>query len=170
MSRFACRLHAHAIRCFERIPHCLIALLGRCSIAATFWLSGQTKVEGFAVNALAGEFDLGWPMLSESAISLFRDEYQVPLLPPELAALLAASVEHILPVLLILGLATRWSALGLLLMTLVIQVFVYPDAYATHGVWATVLLYLAAAGLVLGLLVSLAFSPRAGAGARVGAA
>lgn len=146
MPRFACRLHAHAIRCFERIPHCLIALLGRCSIAATFWLSGQTKIEGFAVNVLAGEFDLGWPMLSQSAVSLFREEYQVPLLSPGLAALLAAGAEHLLPVLLILGLATRWSALGLLLMTLTIQIFVYPDAYATHGVWATVLLYLVARG------------------------
>ena len=79
-------------------------------------------------------------------MALFRDEYRVPLLPPELAAVLAASAEHLFPILLLAGLATRCSALALLAMTLVIQVFVYPGAYATHGTGATVLLLLAARG------------------------
>lgn len=128
------------------IPHSLIALLARFSIAAVFWNSGQTKVEGLSLNVISGEFQLGWPHLSDSAIALFRDEYKLPFLPPGLAAPMAATAEHVLPVLLLLGLATRFSALGLLVMTLVIQLFVYPGAYATHGTWAAVLLYLVARG------------------------
>lgn len=130
----------------ERIPHSAIALLGRFGIAATFWQSGQTKVDNFAVNFITGEFKLGWPHLSDNAVALFRDEYKLPLLPPEVAAPLAATAEHVFPLLLLLGLATRLSALALLGMTLVIEVFVYPDAYAVHGTWAAVLLYLVARG------------------------
>lgn len=129
-----------------RIPDSLIALIGRFSIAAVFWLSGQTKIEGLAINLVQGEFHLGWPHLSDSALSLFQEEYALPLIPPACSATLAAVAEHVLPVLILIGLATRLSALGLLGMTLVIQVFVYPGAYPTHGVWATVLLYLIAKG------------------------
>ena len=129
-----------------RIPHSLIALVARFSIAAVFWKSGQTKVEGLAIDIVDGSFSLGWPRLADSAVDLFRDEYKVPLIPPELAAPLAATAEHLLPLLLLVGLATRLSALGLLAMTAVIQIFVYPDAYPTHGVWAAVLLYLVAMG------------------------
>jgi putative oxidoreductase len=132
-------------RC-ERLPHSAIALLARFSIAAVFWSSGQTKVEGLAINLVSGDFSLGWPRLTESAVTLFKDEYKLPLLPPELGATLAATGEHVLPILLLLGLATRLSALGLLGMTLVIQLFVYPGAYATHGTWAALLLLLIARG------------------------
>ena len=111
-----------------------------------FWKSGQTKVQGFAIDIVGGEFQLGWPRLSDSVIDLFRDEYRVPLIPPELAAPMAAFAEHFFPVLILVGLATRFSALALLGMTLVIQIFVYPDAYPTHGVWMTVLLFLVARG------------------------
>ena len=135
-----------AIGLLDRIPHSLIALLGRFSIAAVFWKSGQTKVEGLAIDIISGEFTVGIPRLSESAIALFRDEFRLPLIPPELAAPLAAFAEHLLPILLLVGLATRFSALALLVMTATIQVFVYPDAYPTHGVWAAVLLYLGARG------------------------
>lgn len=128
------------------IPHSLIALVGRFSIAAVFWLSGQTKIEGLAINLVSGEFTLGWPRLSDSAVALFADEYKLPFIAPALAAPMAALAEHVLPILLLVGLATRLSALGLLVMTLVIQVFVYPDAYPTHGTWAAVLLYLMARG------------------------
>jgi putative oxidoreductase len=131
---------------FERIPHSLIALLGRFSIAATFWQSGQTKIDGFVVDLVGREFQFGWPRLAESTIPLFQDEYRLPVLPPEFAAYAAATAEHVFPVLLLLGLATRLSAMALLVMTLAIQVFVYPAAYATHGTWATVLLYLMARG------------------------
>jgi len=134
------------IRLLSRMPHSFIALLGRFCIAATFWQSGQTKVEGFAIDLVHGRFELGLPRLSESAVDLFRDEYALPVLPPELAATLAATAEHVLPVLLLIGLATRYSALGLLGMTLVIQTLVYPSAYPTHGIWAAVLLYLMARG------------------------
>jgi len=68
------------------------------------------------------------------------------LLSAELGATLAALGEHILPVLILLGLGTRLAALGLLVMTAVIQLLVYPGAYPTHGVWAAVLLYLMARG------------------------
>jgi len=137
---------AAAIPVLERIPHSLIALLGRCSIAAVFWNSGQTKVEGFAVDPLGGTLELGWPRLADSAVALFRDEYQLPLVSPELAAYGAAVAEHLFPVLLLIGLGTRFSALALLGMTAVIQFLVYPDAWPVHGTWATILLYLAATG------------------------
>jgi putative oxidoreductase len=85
-------------------------------------------------------------MLTPGAYELFRTEYRLPLVPPEIAAPLAAYAEHLFPVLLVLGLATRLSALALLGMTLVIQVFVYPDAWPTHLSWAALLLYLAGRG------------------------
>ena len=128
------------------IPQSLIALLGRFSISAVFWKSGQTKVEGLAIDLLDGQFHFGRPHLSDSATALFRDEYRVPLLSPEVAAPLAALGEHAFSALLLLGLATRFSALALLGMTAVIQLFVYPGAYPTHGTWAAVLLYLVATG------------------------
>jgi putative oxidoreductase len=130
----------------ERIPHSLIALLGRFSIAAVFWQSGQTKIEGFVLDPIGGHYQLDWPRLAESTIPLFQDEYGLPLLPPEIAAYAATTAEHVFPALLLAGLGTRFAALALLLMTLTIQLFVYPAAYPTHGVWATVLLYLLARG------------------------
>jgi putative oxidoreductase len=139
---FVARLH----RAMAAIPESLIALLARFSIAAVFWNSGQTKVEGFAINLVSGTFEFGMPRLSGSAVDLFRDEYRLPLLPPELAAWLATVGEHALPALLLLGLGTRFAAAGLLAMTAVIQILVYPGAYATHGVWAAVLLWLMVRG------------------------
>jgi putative oxidoreductase len=115
------------------IGHSLIALAARFAIAGIFFLSGRTKVEG-------------WLTVSDTAIALFADEYQVPLLPPALAAHLATYAEHLFPVLLVLGLCTRVSALALLGMTAVIQIFVYPDAWPTHLSWAALLLYLAGRG------------------------
>jgi putative oxidoreductase len=111
----------------------LLALAARVAIAAIFFLSGRTKVEGFVT-------------LTDSAYELFRTEYRLPLVPPEIAAHLAAYAEHLFPVLLVLGLFTRLSALALLGMTLVIQVFVYPDAWPTHLSWAALLLYLVGRG------------------------
>lgn len=115
------------------ISHPVLALVNRISIAAIFFFSGRTKVEGFLT-------------LTDSAYSLFREEYKLPLIAPELAAHLAAYAEHFFPLLLVLGLFTRLSALALLGMTLVIQVFVYPDAWPTHLSWAGLLLYLVARG------------------------
>ena len=131
---------------FSRIPHGLIAFLARFSIAAVFWNSGQTKIQGMAINFVTGEFTLGWPQLSDSAVALFQDEYKLPFLSPEVAAPMAAVAEHVFPLLILIGLATRLSSLALLGMTLVIQLFVYPGAYATHMTWAALLLYLMARG------------------------
>ncbi len=113
--------------------HALIALAARFGVGATFFYSGRTKVDGFFT-------------VNDSAYSLFREEYKVPLLPPEFAAHMATYAEHLLPVLLFAGLLTRLSALGLLGMTAVIQVFVYPDAWPTHLTWAVALLYLVGRG------------------------
>ena len=115
------------------VSHDLLALASRFSIAAIFFYSGRTKVSGFLT-------------LTDSAYELFRTEYKLPLIPPELAAHLAAYSEHLFPLLLLLGLFTRLSALALLGMTLVIQLFVYPDAWPTHLSWAALLLYLAGRG------------------------
>ncbi|HMS04215.1 MAG TPA: DoxX family membrane protein [Burkholderiaceae bacterium] len=110
-------------------PADLLALAARLGIAAVFWQSGRTKVdEQFHVT--------------DSAIALFTDEFKLPLLDPAFAAHLAAYAEHLFPLLLALGLLTRLSALALLGMTLVIQIFVYPDAWPTHLSWAAILLLL----------------------------
>ena len=130
----------------DRIPASLVALLARVGIGATFWLSGQTKVEGLVLDPVGLHAELAWPHVSEGALELFRSEYALPLLPPEFAATLAAFSEHLFPLLLVLGLGTRLSALALLGMTAVIEVFVYPDAWPTHAVWAACLLYLVARG------------------------
>ncbi|RBC00115.1 DoxX family protein [Pseudomonas sp. MWU12-2115] len=139
-------LITRAIGLMEKIPHSLIAFIARFSIAAVFWKSGQTKVEGLAIDLIDGTLQLGWPHLADSTIPLFQSEYHVPLLSPEIAAHMSAFAEHFFPVLILIGFATRFSALALLGMTLVIEVFVYPDAYPTHGTWAAVLLYLMATG------------------------
>lgn len=114
-----------------RIPHALVGLLGRLAIAMVFWNSGRAKVQGWNI------FEV-----SDSTLFLFREEYKLPIIPPELAALAAQVAEHVLPVMLVLGLLTRISATGLLIMTLVIQIFVYPNAYVVHGTWAAILLML----------------------------
>ncbi|MFO2463902.1 DoxX family protein [Pseudomonas sp. 15FMM2] len=135
-----------SIQLFEKIPYSLIAFIARFSIAAVFWKSGQTKVEGFAVDLISGTLQLNPPQLASSTLPLFRSEYHVPLLTPEAAAYAATFAEHIFPVLILLGLATRFSALALLGMALVIQLFVYPDAYPTHGTWIALLLVLMSKG------------------------
>ncbi|MCF8198430.1 MAG: DoxX family protein [Sulfuritalea sp.] len=136
----------NVIDLLTHIPDSLIAFVGRFSVAAIFWKSGQTKVQGFAIDIINGEFQFGIPRLSDSVVDLFRDEYRLPLVPPELAAPAAAFAEHLFPLLILVGLATRFSALALLVMTMTIQLLVYPDAYPTHGVWATVLIFLIARG------------------------
>ena len=142
----AAKAVASAVQMLDRLPISPIAFLARFSIAAVFWKSGQTKIEGLSIDLIAGEFHFAVPRLYQSAVTLFRDEYKLPLIPPELAAYMAASAEHVFPVLLLFGLMTRFSALALLGMTLVIEIFIYPDAYPTHGVWAALLLYLIARG------------------------
>lgn len=136
----------YAVVLMQRIPQSLIAFIARFSIAAVFWKSGQTKVEGFSIDLVGGTFQFGIPHLAGSTVYLFHNEYQLPLLSPEVAAYAATVSEHLFPVLILLGFATRFSALALLGMTLTIQFFVYPDAYPTHGTWIAILLYLMARG------------------------
>lgn len=126
-----------------RVKTVMTGLLARTGMAATFWLSGQSKVEGLQIDLHGGSpLLLGFPQVTTGAVSLFREEYHIPLISPELAATLAATAEHVFPVLLILGLATRFSALALMVMTLIIQLFVYPDAWPVHATWMAALLYL----------------------------
>jgi putative oxidoreductase len=115
------------------ISHGLLALAARVAVAAIFFLSGRTKVDGFLT-------------VNDTAYTLFREDYKVPLLPPEFAAHMATYAEHLFPILLVLGLFTRLSALALLGMTAVIQTFVYPDAWPTHLSWAALMLYLVGRG------------------------
>lgn len=138
--------YAAVVSWLERVPDSAVALLARVSIAATFWLSGQTKVEGLLLDPIGLRAEWGLPRVSDGAMELFRSEYPLPLLSPELAAPMAAVAEHVFPLLLLIGLATRLSAFALLVMTLVIQAFVYPDAWPTHGLWAACLLFLIARG------------------------
>ena len=115
------------------IGHDVLALLSRVSIAAIFFYSGRTKVDGIL-------------QITDGAYDLFETEYKLPLIPSEVAAQLATVAEHLFPVLLVLGLLTRISALALLVMTVTIQVFVYPDAWPTHLSWAALLLFLIGRG------------------------
>ena len=109
------------------VPDAFLLLVARLGIAAIFFLSGRTKVEGLL-------------SIRPETYDLFRTDYALPLIPPEIAAVAATLSEHIFSVLLVLGLFTRGSALALLGMTAVIEIFVYPDAWPTHLSWAGLLL------------------------------
>jgi putative oxidoreductase len=135
-------------RGLSRMPDAALLLAARAFPAAVFWQSGRTKLDGWRLN--------------ENALYLFQEEYRLPWIDPVLAAHAAALAEHVFPILLVLGLATRGSALALLAMTAVIQIFVYPDAWPTHGTWAALLLLLAARGGGAWSLDRLLFAPRAG--------
>jgi len=120
------------------VPEWLIALAIRFGIFFTFWNSVQTKISGMTV----GGQHLAFWNVSDSTIMLFEYEYDLPLLPPEIAAYLATFGEFFLSLGIIFGLMTRLSALGLFIMTVVIQLFVYPEAWGQHLLWAALLLYL----------------------------
>ena len=113
----------------DDIPYTLLAIPLRLGAAVVFWYSAMTKLPSWSTT-----------------ITLFAEEYQVPLLPPEVAAYIATAIELTMPVLLVLDLLTRPAALVLLCMTAVIQVFVYPEAWPTHLQWAAMLLVLLAHG------------------------
>jgi putative oxidoreductase len=113
----------------DSVPYSVLAVPLRLAVATVFWNSGMTKLADWS-----------------AALALFSDEYKVPLLPPEVAASLAVSIELATPVLLVLGLFTRGAALVLLGMTIFIEVFVYPLAWPTHIQWAAMLLVLLCRG------------------------
>ena len=117
------------LRWLDAVPYTMLALPLRIAVATVFWNSGTTKLANW-----------------DAALALFSDEYKVPLLPPELAAYLAASVELTTPVLLVLGLMTRPAAAILLGMVAFIEIFVYPLAWPTHIQWAAMLLVLLCRG------------------------
>lgn len=111
----------------------ILLLLERCAVAPIFFMSGRTKVEG-------------WFTMKPATFELFRSEYALPFVSPVWAAWMSAISEHLFPTLLILGLGTRVTASGLLAMTLVIEIFVYPDAWPTHLSWAGLLIPLIVKG------------------------
>ena len=115
------------------LPEAFLLLVARCGIAAIFFLSGRTKVDGVLT-------------ITDSTYELFRTDYALPFVKPEVAAHVATYSEHVFPILLVLGLFTRPAALALLGMTSVIEIFVYPDAWPTHLSWAGLLLPLIARG------------------------
>lgn len=107
----------------------IVSMAARLFISATFFLSGRTKVDGFL-------------SLKDSTFFLFEHEYDVPLLPSELAAYMATYAEHFFPLLLLIGFASRLSAAALFGMTLVIAIFVYPGAWAVHLLWGAALAFI----------------------------
>lgn len=117
------------IAALEAVPWTILALPARAAGFAVFWRSGSVKLDDW-----------------QGTVALFREEYRVPALPPEFAAYLATAVELGAAVLLLFGLLTRLSALALLGLTLIIQVFVYPEAWPTHIQWLAFLLPLLARG------------------------
>jgi putative oxidoreductase len=123
------RVLERAIELLERVPYTLLAIPLRLAVATVFWNSGTTKLANW-----------------DATLQLFEDDYKVPLLPPDFAAHLGASIELTAPVLLVLGFLTRPTALVLLGMTTVIEVFVYPQAWPTHIQWAAMLLVLLCRG------------------------
>ncbi len=136
---------ARAIRRLDRVPDGLLAIPLRLAVATIFWNSAMVKLADWS-----------------AALALFRDEYRLPLLPPDLAAYLAVSIELGTPVLLVLGLGVRPVALVLLGMTAVIEIFVYPLAWPTHLQWAAMLLVLLCRGggrLSLDALIRRRWSP-----------
>ena len=127
-SSLAIRLH-RAINVLDRFPLSVLQLMLRVAIAAVFWSSGLTKIASW-----------------QTTIALFRDEHMVPLLPPEIAAVMSATFELSCSALVVVGLATRLATLPLLAMTFVIEVFVYPEYWTMHLMWASVLLFLLTKG------------------------
>ncbi|QYU68895.1 DoxX family protein [Leptolyngbya sp. 15MV] len=131
--RISDRITTHVASC---VPEGVALLLARIALAGIFWRAGRSKVtEGSLFE------------ISDATLYLFEYEYAGVPLPPEIAAPLATAAEHLLPVMLVVGLATRLSAAGLLAMTLVIQIFVYPEAWwTTHILWAALAAVLIARG------------------------
>jgi putative oxidoreductase len=110
---------------FERIPYWLIAVTCRVALAQVFWSSAQTHLANW-----------------QTTLYLFGSDYSLPFLPPVLAAYMAVTIELVVPPLLLLGLATRFASLVVFGMTLVIEIFIYPQAWPTHIQWAAMMLVL----------------------------
>jgi len=119
-----------------KVPESIMLLFVRIALAGIFWRSGQTKIE-----------EGTWFTISDTAYFLFSEEYSGVPLPSDFAAVMATVSEHVFPILLVLGLFTRLSALALLGRTVVIQIFVYPDAWwPVHSLWVALVLVLIVRG------------------------
>jgi putative oxidoreductase len=118
-------LPARIVRWLDGLPIAVAEIFLRAGPALVFWRSGQQKLASW-----------------DTTVLLFKEEYRVPVLPPELAAYIATGVEHVAPVMLVLGLGARFGAALMLGMTMVIQLFVYPSSYPDHILWAGPLLYI----------------------------
>ncbi len=124
------KLYSRFEALLDRIPNALVLLFVRITAAQPFWFSGRSKIE-----------EGTWFTMRPEVVDLFRYEYDLPLISPEIAAPMATLAEHVLPIMLVFGLLTRFSAAGLLVMTAVIQLLVYPDAWWTvHSLWTALLL------------------------------
>ena len=118
------------------VPESFMLLFVRIALAGVFWRSGRSKLD-----------EGSWFTISETTYELFRTEYAGVPLPPDLATVTAAGAEHLFPALLVLGLFTRLSAFALLVMTMVIQIFVYPEAWwPVHTLWVALALVLVVRG------------------------
>jgi putative oxidoreductase len=113
----------------DRIPLSLVQLAARLSVAHVFWASAQTKLASWQVTE-----------------QLFAYEYQLPLLDPALAARLATATELTGSILVAVGLFSRLGALMLLGVTATIQIFVFPQSWPDHALWASLLLLVLARG------------------------
>lgn len=128
------------------IPHAIIAFVSRLAAAATFWTTGQAKIEGLTIDLFRLRFDFGLPQISETSLELFTYLYRIDVARPDIVFVVAAVMEHVLAAFLFLGFLTRMAALLLLAITMAVEFLVYPEAYATYGLWISALLYLFARG------------------------
>ena len=118
-----------AIGLLNSIPYSVIALVARVATFSVFFRSGTQKLSDWSATLM-----------------LFQNEYHVPVLPPHVAAYMAAGMELGGSVLILVGLATRLSVLALLGMVLVIQTFIYPEAWPDHIQWLAFMFILLARG------------------------
>ena len=117
-------------RLFERVPYSFIGLLARLSVAWQFWEAGRARLDG------------DWNIIEprSATMTMYLGGYNIRWIPYETAAIITQVAEFALPILLALGLASRFAAFGLLVIVAVFEVFVHPGPYAIHGMWAALLL------------------------------
>ena len=118
-------LFASAAGFLNKTPYSALVLVARAATFSVFFRSGLVKIADW-----------------NATLMLFDNEYRVPIIPSHLAAYMSASMELGLSTMVLLGLFTRLSALGLLGMVLVIQVFVYPMAWPDHIQWLAFMIFI----------------------------
>lgn len=116
----------------EKTPHAVLALLARLGLGAVFWSAGMEKMTNWRIKA--------------ETFEAFAHEYRIPLLPPELATYLATAVEHVAPVLIVVGLATRAAGGALVGVIAVIFIFVHQDEWPAMLIWSSAIAFLMTKG------------------------